>query len=520
MNSIRIRLIVLFIVVTATTLTVFGMYARFQLSRTLENRFSQLTHATLTRLEISVSEPMWNFDASGIFSILEAEMLQSEVNAIQVFDSQMRPFVSAARDSQGHIVAGSALGSSQGVSVETELFRGGRDAVSALPAGTQRKPLGHVVVYFSRDHIDEALHADAVRWISEALVIDTVLVLALTLSLGMVFKPLRRLRDALFDLARQGGDEVQELPETERTEFGEVIQGFNQTQRKLKQVMLRHSQAEEAARTAAAKTEQAYAELQSAQQSLLQSEKLASLGSLVAGVAHEINTPVGITLTSASVLLESTQKLQNTLASGVIRKSEIVAYTELATESVQLIVSNAERAAHLIQSFKQVAVDQTSEQRRQYALKSYLDEVMSSLHPVLRKARAQVTITCPSTIFLDGYPGAMAQVLTNLTMNALTHAFKDEAGGKIEILAELEGETVCMRFCDDGCGIAPEHLGKVFDPFFTTRRGLGGTGLGLNIVFNIMVKQFGGTITVNSALGKGSCFVLQFPRISPVTAQK
>lgn len=520
MNSIRIRLIVLFIVVTATTLGVFGMYARFQLSRNLENRFSQLTHATLTRLEISVSEPMWNFDSSGIFSILEAEMLQSEVNAIQVFDSQMRPFVSATRDIQGHIVAGSALDSSKGVSVETDLFRGGQDAVSALPAGTKRKPLGHVVVYFSRDQIDEALHADAVRWIAEALVIDLVLVLALTLSLGMVFKPLRRLRDALFDLARQTGDEVQELPETERTEFGEVIQGFNQTQRKLKQVMLRHSQAEEAARMAAAKTEQAYAELQSAQQSLLQSEKLASLGSLVAGVAHEINTPVGITLTSASVLLESTEKLQAAMASGSIRKSEIVAYTELASESVQLIISNAERAAHLIQSFKQVAVDQTSEQRRQYALKSYLDEVMASLHPVLRKARAQVTITCPSNIFLDGYPGAMAQVLTNLTMNALTHAFKDEAGGMIEILVEMEDETVCMRFCDNGCGIAPEHIGKIFDPFFTTRRGLGGTGLGLNIVFNIMVKQFGGTITVNSALGKGSCFVLQFPRISPVTAPK
>lgn len=519
MNSIRIRLIVLFIVVTATTLTAFGMYARFQLSRTLENRFSQLTHATLKRLEISVSEPMWNFDSSGMFSILEAEMLQTEVNAIQVFDSQMRLFVSAVRDSQGHIVPNPTPEALKGVYIEGDLFRGAHEA-SPLPAGAKRKPLGHVVVYFSRDQIDEALRADAVRWIAEALVIDMVLVLALTLSLGMVFKPLRRLRDALFDLARQGGDEVQELPETERTEFGEVIQGFNQTQRKLKQVMLRHSQAEEAARMAANKTEQAYAQLQSAQQSLLQSEKLASLGSLVAGVAHEINTPVGITLTSASVLLESTEKLQKAVASGAVRKSEIVAYAELAAESVQLIVSNAERAAHLIQSFKQVAVDQTSEQRRQYALKTYVDEVMASLHPVLRKARAHVSITCPPTIFLDGYPGAMAQVLTNLTMNALTHAFKSDVGGNIEISADMSGETVSMRFCDDGCGIAPEHIGKIFDPFFTTRRGLGGTGLGLNIVFNIMVKQFGGTITVNSEVGKGSCFVLQFPRVSPEAAQK
>lgn len=520
MNSIRFRLIVLFIVVTATTLSAFGMYARFQLSRNLEARFSQLTHATLKRLEISVSEPMWNFDSSGLFSILEAEMLQTEVNAIQVFDPQMRLFVSAVRDGRGHIVTGPVPDKIEGVSVETDLFRGAKDADDAMPANGKRKSLGHVIVHFSRDHIDQALHADAVRWITEALIIDTVLVLALTLSLGMVFKPLRRLRDALFDLARQSSDEVRELPETELTEFGEVIQGFNQTQRKLKQVMLRHSQAEEAARMAASKTEQAYAELQSAQRSLLQSEKLASLGSLVAGVAHEINTPIGITLTSASVLMESTEKLQSTIASGAIRKSEIVSYAELAAESAQLIMSNAERAAHLIQSFKQVAVDQTSEQRRQYALKAYLDEVMASLHPVLKMARAQVAVVCPNSIVLDGYPGAMAQVLTNLTMNALTHAFKRDVGGHIEISAEMSNETVFMQFRDDGCGIPPEHIGKIFDPFFTTRRGLGGTGLGLNIVFNIMVKQFGGTITVSSEPGIGSCFYLQFPCISPVTMQK
>lgn len=519
MNSIRFRLIVLFIVVTTTTLTAFGIYGRLQLSRELDQGFSQLTHATLTRLEISATEPMWNYDSRGVFRILEAEMLQAEVLAIEVFGIHKKLFSSAVRDSEGRVVAGKPADQIKGVRLEADLLRNATQDISAQPGAARQVVAGHVVVYFSRDHIEKALRADTTRWMTEALVIDVVLVLALSLSLGMVFKPLRRLRDALFDLARHDSDEVQELPETGRTEFTQVIQGFNQTQRKLKQVVARHSEAKEAARAAARKTEQAYLDLQAAQQSLLQAEKLASLGSLVAGVAHEINTPVSITLTSASVLLDATDKLKRSFAHGTIRKSEITSYVATACESARLVMSNAERAAHLIQSFKQVAVDQTSEQRRQYALKGYVDEIMSSLNPMLKKARTQVSVVCAPSLVLDGYPGALAQVLTNLTINALTHAFKEGQGGKIEIVAELDGETVNMQFRDDGCGIPPEYIWKIFDPFFTTRRGLGGTGLGLNIVYNIVAKQFAGVISVSSEVGKGSCFFLSFPQISPMLKQ-
>jgi two-component system, NtrC family, sensor kinase len=249
---------------------------------------------------------------------------------------------------------------------------------------------------------------------------------------------------------------------------------------------------------------------------LLETEKMAALGGLVAGVAHEINTPVGISLTSASHLLEATVKLRAALSEGALRKSDFSAYVDLAHASAQLIQRNAERAAQLIQSFKQISVDQTTEERREYDLQTYVNEVMTSLRPALRQRQVGVTVRFAAPIMLDGYPGAMAQVLTNLTMNALIHAFKDEGHAIIEISVQSRGDEVEMRFSDNGAGIEPKHLGKIFSPFFTTRRGEGGTGLGLNIIYNIMAQQFAGSIAAESVQGEGTCFSMRFPRVSPL----
>jgi len=516
LRSIRLRLVILFILVTSTTLAAFGQYGQSTLSDRLEQRFSQLMHATVMRLEVGLNDLIWNVDHEGIERNLDVEMLQEEINAIQVFDGQDSLLTTALRDPQGLVIKGQINDDFTGIRVQTLLYRGKPPADSPSATGAGPDYLGRTVVYFSRNHIDQALNADRQRWMTEALVVDLVLVLALAFSLRMVFVPLKRLRDALFELAGSGDEGARELPETGSTEFSEVIRGFNLTQRKVQQVMQRHAQASQQAHDSAARAEQALAQLQSTQQSLVQSEKLSSLGGMVAGVAHEINTPVGITLTSASMLLDASDKLQAQLEQGSLRKSEIVAYVALACESSRLILSNSERAAQLIQSFKQVASDQTSEQRRSYDLQQYLDEILASLRPSLRKHKAQVNVQCAEAITLDGYPGALAQVMTNLTMNALTHAFKDEReGGNIDIVATRIDDRVVIQFRDDGCGIAPENLGKVFEPFFTTRRGQGGTGLGLNITHNIIVKQFGGTLQVQSEPNKGSCFTLEFPLVSP-----
>ncbi|MBY0446149.1 MAG: HAMP domain-containing histidine kinase [Burkholderiales bacterium] len=501
MHSIRIRLIVLFIVITTSILAAFGIYAQALLSRELEQRFEQLQQETISRLAISLPRSLWDLSPASAQRILAAEMLPKEVLGILVIDLDGQQFVQASRDENNKLLK---QWSAKGPYLSRPIYQD-----VDKPQATASNLIGKVTVYFTREHIDTALRENIRRRVLEILVIDLILLFALTISLRMVFIPLAQLRDALFALSRHDGDEVEELVETQRSEFGEVVQGFNHTQRKLKRIMARRRQAEEA-------TQQAFTDLQAAQVSLLQSEKMASLGGLVAGVAHEINTPVGIVLTSASVLNDATHLLHKSISNGAIRKSEVIQYMETAQQASQLIMSNAERAATLIQSFKQVAVDQTSEQRRKYQLKEYIDEITSSLHPALKQSGTQVTVICHNDIVLEGYPGAMAQVLTNLTMNALAHAFIAGDKGQIEILAEQIGPSVRMLFKDNGRGISEDHLGKIFDPFFTTRRGQGGTGLGLNIVFNIINKQFGGTIDVLSTPNNGTCFVLLFPCISPL----
>ena len=254
---------------------------------------------------------------------------------------------------------------------------------------------------------------------------------------------------------------------------------------------------------------------------LVRSEKLAALGSLVAGVAHEINTPLGIIVTSASVLEDASAAINENVQQGAIRKSQMLEYLKVALESSRLISANANRAAHLIQSFKQVAVDQTSEQRRVFDLNVFLADLITSLNPSLKKSKISIElIQTDEKIRMDSYPGLLAQVLTNLTMNSLTHAFHNRSQGHIVISVSLLNDMVSIQFKDDGCGIAGEILDKIFDPFFTTRRGQGGTGLGLNIVFNIISKQFGGAISAHNNPDGGALFQIVIPRVTRELTEK
>ncbi|MBC7917458.1 MAG: HAMP domain-containing histidine kinase [Rhodoferax sp.] len=265
-------------------------------------------------------------------------------------------------------------------------------------------------------------------------------------------------------------------------------------------------------------TKQAFDELDEATERLVQAERMAALGGLVAGIAHEINTPVGVSLTCATTLQETTRDIQRKMADGAIRKQDMTAYLQSAAECSELITANAHRAASLIQSFKQIAVDQTSEARRVFLLKPYIDEVLLSLRPNLKRTAIVVTVFCPDDVRMDTFPGPLSQVLTNLIMNAMTHAFDEGQPGAITIDVQPKGDGITMAFRDNGRGIPTEHLDKVFDPFFTTRRGSGGTGLGLNIVYNIVTLTLGGDIRLRSTLGSGSEFTVNLPCTAPKAA--
>jgi signal transduction histidine kinase len=260
-----------------------------------------------------------------------------------------------------------------------------------------------------------------------------------------------------------------------------------------------------------AELSQALDDLKATQKKLVESEKMASLGGLVAGVAHEINTPVGIGITAASLLADKTTEFFQRYKSGQMKRSQLEKFLDTAMQSSSMVLSNLNRAADLIQSFKQVAVDQSSEEKRTFSLKQYLSEVLISLQPILRTTHHQVEIKGDEAIALNSYPGALSQIITNLVMNSLTHAYSPEDAGHLVFDFKQEGKQIILEYSDDGIGIPQENLSKIFDPFFTTKRGQGGSGLGLHIVYNLVTQKLNGTIKCESQVDVGTKFIIKLP---------
>jgi len=256
----------------------------------------------------------------------------------------------------------------------------------------------------------------------------------------------------------------------------------------------------------------ALVQLQQAQGELVRQEKLASLGGLVAGVAHEINTPLGICVTATSHLVEELRLTRAELANGEMTEDSLGDFFDIVDQSLRIMTTNTQRAAALVRSFKQVAVDQSSGDIRSFNLRNYLNEVLLSLQPKLKGRPVKVEVDCPHDLVMDSYPGAVSQIVTNMVVNSLVHGFEREQAGQIAIRAALDGEMVSFTYVDDGAGMDKESLDKLFDPFFTTKRGSGGSGLGAHILFNLVTGALGGTVHVESAPGQGLRYELRFPR--------
>jgi signal transduction histidine kinase len=258
------------------------------------------------------------------------------------------------------------------------------------------------------------------------------------------------------------------------------------------------------------------AKLEQATSQLVQAEKLASLGSLVAGVAHELNTPLGNSLMVASALGGMVDSFAEQVAAGALRKQALLDFLEHCRNAAALLQRNSQRAADLIGNFKQVAVDQTSMRRRSFDLRQALDEVLSTLQPELKHTPFHLEVAVPPGIVLESYPGPIEQIVTNLLTNTLLHGFEGRTTGNIRIDAEVvAGGQVLLRYSDDGVGIAEGIAKRVFDPFFTTKLGSGGSGLGLYIVYNLTTAVLGGHIKLRSAPGQGACFELLLPLVAP-----
>ena len=273
--------------------------------------------------------------------------------------------------------------------------------------------------------------------------------------------------------------------------------------------------AQESALAAKEEAEAALRELKETQETLIQAEKIAALGHLVAGIAHEINTPVGVGLTVISHLGEKQQAVKASLEEGQIRKSELVSFLASVEEAVNLTQANLQRSADLISSFKKIAVDQTSEERRRFNLSEYTRSVFHSLLPQFKESGIRIELVCAEEIEMDSFPGAYAQVLSNLMINALEHAFSPGQAGLIHISIEERDGMIRLRHQDDGCGIPEESLTRIFDPFFRKSMGGTGTGLGLSVVYNIVQGKLCGEISCLSREGEGATFLVEMPASVP-----
>lgn len=256
--------------------------------------------------------------------------------------------------------------------------------------------------------------------------------------------------------------------------------------------------------------------LRRAQDELLRSEKMAALGSMVAAIAHEINTPLGNSLTVASTLEEKVAEFSKMLAGTELRRSVLREFAEKFSAGNYLLIANLTRAADLIGSFKRVAVDQTSERRRTFDLATTATEIITMLRPTYKQTGHRIEIDIAAGMVMDSYPGAFSQVVTNLVANAVLHAFDGREGGVVRVAASPDADSVVtLTIADDGAGIAADVLPRIFDPFFTTKLGTGGSGLGLHIVYVTVTRILGGRISVDSQPGAGTTFTLRLPRNAP-----
>ncbi|HEX8417016.1 MAG TPA: HAMP domain-containing sensor histidine kinase [Methylobacterium sp.] len=332
------------------------------------------------------------------------------------------------------------------------------------------------------------------------LLLGSLVALAVARSITV---PLRQLQDDMIALAADPSAGTV-IGTQRRDELGEIARATNFFVTEI-------GRRERALRRAKDQADTALIELKQVQDDLIRAEKLASLGQLVAGVAHEINTPLGIALTTATIVRDETRDFQALVAQNALSRLRLTHYVDRVGEGAALLYANLARAADLVHGFKQVAVDRATDEHRTFAIDAWLDDLLASLQPMLRKGGHVVRHECPAGLTVNTNPGALAQVVTNLITNAVVHGFGGGRGGQIVVrVARAAPGFVRLDVVDDGRGIAAENLPRIFDPFFTTARARGSTGLGMHIVHNLVTATLKGRITVESQPGSGTVISVEF----------
>ena len=495
----------LFVVVMSVAIpaTIAGfMLIQENYQRTVDYDAKEMASNYIELLEAGMTMPLWN---------IAADLGQPLIDSVSIDPSVIQIRVSAT-------------GGERFLSYEQQKIAQGEPLIRLSREVTyENEKLGTVELAYS-------LASARSRAANESQLVLTIIVTQLVFTIMLVsyflrrrvISPLKELESAAAGIA--AGDLKTSIPSLQNDEFGalavqlESMRGslessFSNLEERVKERTLDLVDVNQ-------ELQHTLDQLKRTQGNLVQSEKLAALGSLVAGVAHELNTPIGNGLTVASSLNDESKAVARKMQDGITR-SAMEDYLKDMSEGSQLVVASLERASELVSSFKQVAMDRTSAQRRRFELSSVLHETRLTASPAFKHTPHIVDILCDQSVLMDSYPGPLGQIITNLLNNALIHAFDGVEKGRVEIKGELIEANECrISVTDNGVGIPPENITRIFDPFFTTKLGEGGNGLGMHIVHNLVTGVLGGKIEVSSDVGQGTTFTIEMPVQAPLSSQE
>lgn len=509
----------------ATVLFVFVFLAASQywVTKTESEKEIQDKLTTNSRLASLVyANTLWNYNYEGMADIANAMMLDPEIGLVTVRTFSGREVYSKK---------------AQGLGYEPAFI-----SRMEIPINYQNQPIGIVAVGVTTHFRQDALRQELLRIALYLTVTITAFGIVISRVAMSVTAPILKLEQSAEELAHgkleqriviESRDEIGSLAEkfndmagslsaliSERDEVTEELIAMNEAQA-LSHTQLEQKVEERTAELTALNQElmaindelvSTLERLKKTQQQLIHSEKMAALGGLVAGMSHEISTPIGIAVTGVSYVQKELKQISKQLKAGTLKRAEFEEFISESIIFIQTSEKNLERADLLIRSFKQISADQTTEDMRQFNVKAYLDELILSLNPLLRNKTHQVIIECPESLEITSCPGIIAQILTNFITNSLRHGFESDFSGIIRIRMDKFGSLYTLTYSDNGRGMSKDVLEQIYDPFFTTKRGAeGGTGLGLHLVYNIVTKKLGGEIKCFSEPEKGVSFIITFP---------
>ena len=470
--------------------------------RELDARITSLLRQYGNMLAQSMSTPIWHVDQPTAESFVNSLMSNPDVIRVRVEDASLGPFIF----------------------VEKPVPPGGKLVQEVRPVLRDGATIGHVTIEMTTTHVQN-------QFLGKLVTAAVALLMQVLISFGFLFllfehRLMRPLRQLLNDAKRlSSGELTTPVAVMRRDEIGALAEGLDTMRENLSEQILhvrdlnatleqRVSERTQSLNTANQELVGAMAALKTAHDEIQRSERLAALGALVAGVAHELNTPIGNCVTVASTLQDITKQFAQTSTTGITRTA-LATFVDRTQHASELLTRNLDVAVELIRSFKQVAVDRTRAQLREFQLDAMVAETLLILSPSFKRSHHTITVEVPTGITMTTYPGQLGQILTNLINNAVIHGFADDRPGVIQISARLlSADALEVVVKDDGVGISEVNLRRIFDPFFTTRLGQGGSGLGLSIVYNLMKDVLGGTVQVQSTPGSGTQFILEMPLVA------